>query len=200
VLDGPDGGGKTTQAEAAVRFLRAEGVSVVHLRDPGGTRIGERIREILLDRGHDAMQPETEALLYLAARCQLVRERIAPELAAGTSVVCERFIYSTVAYQGARGSIRPETLWQLWGLVSPGIEPDLVLFLDIEPEAGLARLRRDPDRMESLGLDFHRRVHRGFTEMAHSMPHLVEIIAADRPAVEVEGAVRDAIRRRLLAG
>jgi dTMP kinase len=171
---------------------------VTHLRDPGGTPIGERIREILLSPEHDAMEPETETLLYLAARCQLVRERIAPALDAGVSVVCERFVYSTAAYQGARGDLRSETIWKIWRLISPGIEPDLVILLDLDPEIGLSRLRRAQDRMESLGLDFHRRVHRGFREMARSLPDLVEVIPAEGTADEVEKRVRDTITRRLL--
>ncbi len=195
VLDGPDGGGKTTQAKLTVESLRACGHTVVHLREPGGTTIGERIREILLDRASAAMCAETETLLYLAARMQLLREIILPSLDRGEIVVCERYIYSTVAYQGAHGKLSMDDIWRLWDAIAresnePRIQPDRVLFLDVDPDLGLGRLAGEKDRMEAMGADFHRRVYENYGAIAERLGSLVTRVDATRDVASVQASIR----------
>lgn len=193
VLDGPDGGGKTTQARCAVECLERRGYEVVHLREPGGTAIGEEIRRILLDPAHTTMRAETETLLYLAARMQLVREVIEPALERGAAVVCERFIYSTIAYQSAHGDVTGEQIRSIWSTIAPRVQPDRVLFLDVDPDVGLERLEGARDRMEALGAAFHRRVYENYRSMAAAWPDLIETIDASQPVERVSNAVRAAI-------
>jgi len=171
VLEGPDGAGKSTQAALLVENLRAEGRGVDHLRDPGGTAAGDRIREILL--AERALDPAVEIFLFLASRAQLVAERIRPALAAGRVVVCERFTLSTVVYQGRAADPPPapaalERLRETVRLSALGVEPDLVLVLDVDPGTGLGRKDAGArlDRIESRGEGFQGRVRRGYLEEA----------------------------------
>jgi dTMP kinase len=166
VLEGPDGCGKSTQARDLVGRLRGEGRSVVHLRDPGSTRVGEKIRAILLDREHTELAPLTETLLFLASRAQLIEEEIRPALVRGDIVVCERWLHSTVCYQGHAGGLDPEVVWRLGEEASGGISPDLTLVLDVDPAVGLSRVGGEPDGMESRSRAFHECVRRGYLEVA----------------------------------
>lgn len=168
------------------------------MREPGGTAIGEEIRRILLDPAHTSMRAETETLLYLAARMQLVREVIEPALARGAAVVCERFIYSTIAYQSAHGDVSGEQIRSIWRTIAPRVQPDRVLFLDVDPDVGLSRLEGARDRMEALGAEFHRRVYENYRSMAAEWPDLVETIDASRPVEDVSNAVGDAIDRMIV--
>jgi len=200
VFDGPDGGGKTTQARLAVTYLEeTTGRRVVHVREPGGTAIGEEIRRVLLDPAHGEMCAETETLLYLAARLQLVRQVVRPELDRGSIVVCERFIHATVAYQGAHGTVRPEDIWAIWERLKPGVDPDLVIFLDLDPDAGLSRVSGRLDRMEALGIDFHRHVRAGYRGMAEADPDRIVRIDASEDVPSVHARVRATLESRGLS-
>jgi dTMP kinase len=148
VLDGPDGGGKTTQASRLVEWLRACSLDVVACRDPGGTALGNRLREILLDRSSIAISMRTEMLLYMASRAQLVEDVIAPALAAGLAVVSDRYLLSTIAYQGNAGGLLEEEIAMVGMVATAGLLPDLTLILDVPPDIARARVGHARDRIE----------------------------------------------------
>ena len=191
VLDGGDGVGKGTQLDLLAAELERQGVGVCRVFDPGGTAIGDRIRQILLDNAHNEMAVECELLLYMASRAQLAAERIRPALAAGKCVLGDRYISSTVAYQGAGGAETRAVLAA--GQIAVGATwPDLTIVLDLPVEAGLARAGNgaEPDRMESKAVEFHRRVRQLFLTQARDQP--------DRFAVvDAAGDVQDVHRRVL---
>ncbi len=196
VLDGPDGCGKSTQARSLVEWLRLRGRTVRHLRDPGGTRIGERIRSILLDPVHREICPRAEALLFMASRAQLAAEEILPALRAGEVVVCERWVSATMAYQGAGGGLGAEALLAAGSIATGDLVPDLTLILDVDPAEGLARIGRSPDLMEARPVAFHERVRGEFLAIAAAGTLNARLIPAG-PAGAVEAAVREAVRHVL---
>jgi dTMP kinase len=196
VLEGPDGSGKSTQAARLVKWLENRGLEVVHLRDPGGTRVGEKIREILLDKEHTELTPRSEVLLFMASRAQLMAERIRPALDVGRVVVCERWIPSTVCYQGYAGGVEIEEIWRLGESASEGIVPGLTLVLDVEASKGLDRIIGEPDLLESRGLEFHRRVAEGYREIAAQGRMNAVLIPAGDPD-PVWRSIREAVDRVL---
>jgi dTMP kinase len=178
-LDGPDGGGKTTQVANLVAWLGEKGCDVVACRDPGGTALGDRIRGLLLDHDeHVALGLRAEMLLYMASRAQLVDERIAPALEAGKLVVCDRFLLANVVYQGHAGGLDVDDVWRVGGVATGGLMPDLTLVLDVIPEVATARLQGPRDRMEARGADFHRRVRSGFLRALKTYPAPFRLIDA----------------------
>jgi len=185
VLEGADGSGKSTQARRLATTLGAGGRRVVHVRDPGGTRLAEAVRGVLLDPAVGPVGVAAETLLYLAARAQLAEEVIGPALAEGAVVVSERWTLSTEAYQGLAGGFGAERVRQLAALACGGCEPDLVLVLDVAAGAGLARLGRPPDRMEAKGEAFHRRVVEAYRELAAPRASHVLVPPGDLDAVAV---------------
>lgn len=189
-IDGPDGGGKTTHAERLRDHLARGGTPILLTREPGGTWLGERLREVLLARTSAAAAPTdplTDALLFNAARRQLVREVIRPALDAGTTVICARFADSTLAYQGNGAGVPIDVLRSLAEVATDGLAPDLTILLDVPVEVGLARKAPgDVTRFEAeFDLDFHRRVREGFLAIARAEPERVVVIDAtgDRDAV-----------------
>jgi dTMP kinase len=189
-IDGPDGGGKTTQAERLREHLAARGVQVLLTREPGGTWLGERVRQVLLARtAVDAAptDPLTDALLFNAARRQIVGEVIRPAVQAGITVICARFADSTLAYQGYGAGVPLDRLRVLADIATDGLAPDLTILLDLPVEAGLARKASgDVTRFEAeFDLEFHERVRAGFLAVAHADPARVAVIdaAADTDAV-----------------
>lgn len=192
-MEGPDGAGKTTQAKALAAHLRQRGLDVLLTREPGGTWLGERVREILLARtGSTAsMDPLTDAFLFNAARRQLVTEVVQPALAAGRTVLCARFADSTVAYQGYGASMPLDRLRALEAVATGGLVPDLTILLDLPVEAGLARKAPgDVTRFEAeFDLDFHRRVRDGFLALAAAAPERFVVVDAMRSPQEVATAV-----------
>jgi dTMP kinase len=177
VIDGPDGSGKTTHLALLAEHLSSTSQSVVTVRDPGGTDIGEAIRRILLSPAHEKMSARTELLLYTAARMQLWIERISPALQAGSCVLCDRWIYSTCAYQGSAGRIGTETVCQLTDAVGLHWAHQAVI-LDIDAQVGLARLSGEPDRIESKSLAFHQAVRQGYLALADLRPEVTIVNAA----------------------
>ena len=189
-IDGPDGGGKTTQAERLRVHLVSRGIEVLLTREPGGTWLGERIREVLLARTNTAAAPTdplTDALLFNAARRQIVGEIIRPALQAGTTVICARFADSTLAYQGDGARVPLDRLRALADIATDGLIPDLTILLDLPVEAGLARKAPgDVTRFEAeFDLEFHRRVREGFLAIARAEPGRVAVVdaTADRDTV-----------------
>lgn len=200
-IEGPDGSGKTTQVERLADRLRAAGYEVLVTREPGGTRLGEQLREILLAR-HGGVEPTdalTDAFLFEAARRQLVRQVIRPALEDGLIVVCGRYSDSTFAYQGFGAGVPLETLRELDAAATDGLRPDLTILLDLPVEDGLAR--KGPDdttRFEAeLDLAFHRRVRAGFLELAGEEPDRFVIVDATQSADVVAADVTTAVEAML---
>lgn len=194
-FEGPEGSGKSTLIKAAARFFKSKGFPVLILREPGGTAISEAVREILLDRKNLKMTVETELFLYLAARAQIVREKILPALKRGKVVICDRYHDSTVAYQGYAGGIPVRLIDQPGKLSKAGLEPDFTFLLDVETEKGLKRAGRT-DRMEKKSLAFHRRVRRGFLALARKHPARIFVLR-DEKDIRVKVAKLEAALSRL---
>ncbi len=200
VFEGPEGGGKTLQAAFLADWLRAEGHEVVQCREPGGTALGERIRDVLLGRKDYAILPEAETLLLSAARAQLVRTVIQPALRQGAIVICDRFAASTLAYQGGGSGLPEEALGDIARFATNGLQPDLVILLDLPVEVGLRRRLDEAgsvNRIDLASRDFHERVRAAFRHLAADDPAHWVVIDATQPADAVAGEVRKAVRRRL---
>lgn len=192
-FEGAEGSGKTTQIRFAVRFLRRLGYSVVLFREPGGTRTSEAIRRILLAKGLREMKVETELLLYLAARAQLVREKIEPALKKGKIVVLDRFEDSTLAYQGFGGGIPLAAIRQMSRFVRGPRRADLTFLLDVATEQGLKRSGR-LDRIEKKSLAFHERVRRGFLTLARREPKRFVLLSSREPIQKVQRKITEKLR------
>jgi len=172
-FEGPEGSGKTTQIRLLADRLGASGRSILVTREPGGTRIGNAIRAILLDAAHTEMMPRAETLLFNAARAQLVDEVIYPALAAGKIVLCDRYADSTLAYQGFGHGQALAPLRLVGDFATAGLTPDLTVFLNIDPAAGLERKRATAEewnRMEEKKLTFHQTVRQGYLQLAAAEP------------------------------
>jgi dTMP kinase len=193
-FEGLDGSGKSTQAELLRARLEAEGVDVVATREPGGTELGEGIRQLVLHGGH--LGPWAEALLYLAARAQLVDEVIRPALERGASVICDRYLDSSVAYQGAGRELGVDRLLELNLAAVGGVLPDRTFLLDLDPADVPSRIRRHFDRLEREGDDFRARTAAGYRELAERFPERIVVLDATRPADELAEEVYGALRVR----
>lgn len=195
VLDGPDGAGKSTQLGRLHNELSAAGVVVVFCRDPGGTTIGDRLRSVLLDQNLSGMDPTCEALLFMASRAQLAAEVIRPALAAGKTVLCDRYVSATCAYQGAAG-FDPKRVIELGRVVLEGLWPDLTIVLDLPVESGMSRIGTRPtDAMESRPIEFHRRLRVIFQELPNYYPRPVTIVDASRDEEAVYRGIVEALDR-----
>lgn len=194
VIDGPDGAGKSTQIKLLAEHLRAGGVELVLARDPGGTAIGDKIRAILLDRAHDEMSVACELMLYMASRAQLVYQVIRPALAAGKCVLCDRYVSSTIAYQGAGGA-DIAAIRSAAQLAVDGAWPDLTLIVDVPSDVGLSRVGRTggPDRMEAKAAAFHARVRELFLQQAADEPSGFAVVDGSGDV----GGVQDRLRRAI---
>ena len=175
VLDGPDGCGKTVQTKLLVDWLKKQGVAVESFRDPGGTAIGEKVRQILLNPEHIQMSTRSELLLYMAARTQLWEEKIAPALKKDKCVVLDRWLSSTCAYQGYAGGFGIENVIKIAADCLEKPWPDLTIILDVDLETAAKRLKRTPDRMESKGKGYHQKVRDGFLKLAKDRKNFVII-------------------------
>ncbi len=177
VLDGPDGCGKSTQAELLARWLQDQGVPTSSFRDPGDTAIGEKIREILLNPEHLVMSTRTELLLYMAARAQLWAERIAPALNENQCVVLDRWLSSTCAYQGHAGGFGTDKVIGIAADCLERVWPDLTIILDVDLNTASGRLDRQLDRMEAKGDGYHQKVREGFLQLAEEHESFVVVDA-----------------------
>ena len=178
VLDGPDGCGKSTQARILVKWLQGQGIPTSSFRDPGDTSIGEKIREILLNPEHLAMDTRTELLLYMAARAQLWAEKIAPALHANHCVVLDRWLSSTYAYQGYAGGFGTDKVIRIATDCLERVWPDLTIILDVDIKTAVSRLKRQLDRMEAKGDGYHQKVRQGFLQLAEEHENVLVVDAA----------------------
>ena len=203
VFDGPDGSGKSTQFRNLIDLAQQYGVVVCEVREPGGTHVGERIREILLDPVHDEMALRCEMMLYMASRSQLVEERIRPALARGELVLADRFVSSTFAYQGAAGGLPEREIMHVAhaALGEPGSAesawPDLVVVFDVDEKTAATRLNPLLDRMERKSAEFHKKVRQGFLDQATRDPRHHIVIDAAKSECDVSRALLDALHRHI---
>jgi dTMP kinase len=167
-LEGPDGGGKTTQAARLAAWLRGDGYDVVACRDPGSTAVGDRLRQIVLDPVSVHLSMRSEMLLYMASRAQLVDEVILHSLAAGRVVISDRFLLSNIVYQGFAGGLGIDDLWRVGKVATAGLLPDLTLVLDVSAEATRARVGPARDRIEDRPPEYHQQVRAGFVAAARA--------------------------------
>jgi dTMP kinase len=196
VFDGPDGSGKSTQMQRFMRWCTEQGLVVKEVREPGGTSIGEQIRQVLLDPKNDGMTIQCEMLLYMASRAQLVEQEIVPSLERGELVVADRFVSATLAYQGSAGGLPIKWIQQVAEVAVSGYWPDVTLILDVDDQTAVGRLNPLLDRMELKGRAFHRKVREGFLEQARSMPERYLVIDSTEDEDSVELAVKNAIKTR----
>ncbi|WP_203328852.1 dTMP kinase [Candidatus Laterigemmans baculatus] len=191
-FDGIDGAGKSTQITRLVEALQAAGRDVVSVRDPGSTAAGEAIRALVLDSDLE-MHRRCEALLYMAARSQLVEERIRPALAAGQIVVSDRYLLANVVYQSAGGGEAAELLWQLGEVAISGVRPDLTVLLDLPADVALSRLDRPADRMEARGVEYLTAVREGFRKQLPRASQRTLIVDAAQSIEAMAEAIRTAV-------
>lgn len=194
-LDGVDGAGKSTQVRLLVEWFTAQGREVLALRDPGGTALGEALREILLHRQEIPLAMTAEMLLYMASRAQLVAEVIRPALAAGRVVIADRYLLANVVYQGCAGGENIDHIWQVGQVATGGLIPDLTLVLDLPVEIALSRITGGLDRLESRGTEYMRKVREGFLEQSQRLGSRVAIIDADRPITEIHQQILAALKK-----
>jgi dTMP kinase len=191
-FEGIDGSGKTTQAELLAEALREEGHEVVATREPGGTALGEQVRELLLN-GRD-MSAWAEAALFAAARAELVEKVIAPALEAGKHVVCDRYVDSSLAYQGIARRLGVDQVLELNEHAIRGLLPDRTFLVLVDPATAAARARSS-DRIEREGEDFHRTVDRAYRELATMFPDRIVTVDGDRPPDQIAEEIRGRIRQ-----
>jgi len=199
-LEGPEGSGKTSQIPALAEFLRSKGYDVVVTREPGGTAVGDQIREVLMNLKNVAIVPRTEILLFLAARAQHVEGLIRPALEAGKVVLCDRFGDSTLAYQGYGHKTNLDTLRSLLDFSTGGLWPDLTLLLDVPVKAGLERKKDNGaewNRLDAYAEAFHERVRQGYLALAKAEPGRWQIIDATKDKSQVQEAMRKVVINRL---
>ena len=198
-IEGPEGSGKSSQIPILAKSLRDEGFEVLLTREPGGTEIGDQVRQVLFDMRNKAMHPRSETLLFLASRAQIVEQVIRPALADGKVVLSDRYADSTLAYQGYGHRADLDELRTLVLYATGGLSPDLTLLLDVDPKLGLSR--RDSgggwNRLDDYDLDFHERVHAGYHKLVEAEPDRWVVIDASQTADEVAANLQKSTLLRL---
>jgi len=199
-LEGPDGSGKSMQVPALAEFFQQLGYEVLTTREPGGTFIGDQIREVIMRMENKSMNPRTEILLFCAARAQIVAEVIRPQLEKGVVVISDRYADSTLAYQGYGHGLELEVLRNILSFATDGLTPDLTLLLDVDVETGLARRQSgggEWNRLDDYALAFHRRVRQGYHELIKADPQRWIRIDAEQPPPKVQQHMQEAVLQRL---
>jgi dTMP kinase len=200
-VEGPEGAGKTTIIDMLASNLAEEGYQVLQTREPGGIEIAEQIRSVILDKKNTKMDPRTEALLYAAARRQHLAEKVKPALDEGYIILCDRFIDSSLAYQGHARGLGIEEVYSINSFAIEGMMPELTLYFDIEPEAGLERINqhkgREVNRLDLEKLDFHHKVREGYLKLMELYPERIFKIDASRPLEEVYQQAESKLKERI---
>ncbi len=197
-FEGPEKSGKSTQAQLLSEFLKREGFDTIFLREPGSTKIGEKIRDILLDTSHSEMSEMTEMLLYMSARAQLVDEIIKPAIKKGTIVLCDRFLDSTLAYQGYGCGLDKKAILSVGKLATFGLKPDLTFLLDFWASSENLKNQKMPDRIEMRPDAFHSRVRKGYFDMALKEPGRIKIIKVEENQDDTQAKIRGIVLKCLL--
>lgn len=197
-MEGPDGSGKTTQIDLLKKYLEHKGYDIVIAREPGGTTIGEAIREIILNPDYKEMGHMTELLLYASARAQLVNQVIKPALAEGKAVICDRFVESSAVYQGIGRGLGVDTVYEVNNFALGDVKPKLTIFMDLDAEDGIKRKRKQAelDRMEQEDLSFHKRVVEGYRQLAKLYPERIVPINATLPIDEIHSMIVQEVEQR----
>lgn len=200
-LEGPEGSGKTTAVETAVNKLIEMGYQIVRTREPGGTPIAEQIRNVILDKDNTAMDPRTEALLYAASRRQHLVEKVWPALKEGKIVICDRYLDSSLAYQGGARGLGVDNILNINLFATENTWPDLTLLFDIKPEVGLERIAKNADRevnrLDLEKIEFHNKVRQTFLDLSKRYPDRFVVIDASQSREKVAEDTLQAILSRL---
>lgn len=196
-FEGSEGSGKSTQIEMARAYLESKGFSVLFVREPGGVKISEAIRNILLDAQNKEMSDAAETLLYMASRAQLVEEVLEPALKEEKIVLCDRFLDSTVVYQGYGHGVDLKFIKSVGKFATKGITPDLTFIFDIDAQTGLGRIKRDKDRIELRALDYHERVRKGYLSLAKQEPKRIKLISGHKERAEIQTFVQSHLNKLL---
>lgn len=200
-FEGPEGSGKTTVSQLVLENLKKEGYEVLYTREPGGIDIAEQIRQVILDPKNTAMDAKTEALLYAASRRQHLIEKVLPALKKGQIVICDRFVDSSLVYQGVARGLGIEAVYQMNLFAIEDIMPDATIFFDVAPEIGLARIAqnasREVNRLDLETLDFHRKVYAGYQMVLERYPERITRVDASLSLEEVYQAVLGEIKKHL---
>ncbi len=202
-IEGPEGAGKTTVMKDVAEKLQAEGYEIITTREPGGIRISERIREVILDNDLIEMDGRTEALLYAAARRQHLVEKIVPALSEGKIVLCDRFVDASLAYQGHARGLGIDEVLSINEFAIGNLMPNLTLLFDLDPEIGLSRIaqhdNRELNRLDVESLSFHKLVREGYQEVIKRYPHRIHVIDASRTQEEVTDEVLNVLKKTLVS-
>jgi len=190
-FEGSEGCGKSTQSKMLYTYLKAKGKRVIYLREPGATKISEKIRDILLDAKNQAIIPECEMLLYMAARAQIVGEVILPALKDGKVVICDRFLDSTLAYQGYGLGMDIDLIKKVGKFTTRGITPDLTLFLDLAVKRGLKHRQANLDRIEMRSVNYHLRVRKGYLKLARQEPERIKVVKVEKDKFQTQSKIRE---------
>lgn len=199
-FEGLDFSGKSTQAKLLHKYLLSAGKKSILLREPGGTTISEKVREIILDREHIEMTPLTEFLLFSASRSQLVSQVIKPEIANGSVVICDRYYDSSTAYQSYGGNLELNHVLKVNDIATGGLEPDLTFFIDLSPEDAFSRAHKrsnDKDRMENKDILFYQKVYSGFKAIANQKPERFVVIKGTLTIEEIQLEIKKIISKKL---
>jgi len=192
-FEGSEGSGKSTQSKRLYAYLKRKGLPVVHIREPGGTKVGEQVRRILLDPANKKMTPVCEMLLYMAARRELVESVIRPALKENKIILCDRFLDSTRAYQGFGLGVDMRLIESVGLAATTGIAPDLTIFLDLAAKDGLQRTGAVKDRIEKRPLSYHQRVRQGYIKLARQQPKRIKIIKVAKDKLVTQARIRKII-------
>lgn len=193
-VDGVDGGGKSTQIRLLAEWFQQQGRETIVVRDPGGTKLGEALRDILLHRQEIPLCMEAEMLLYMASRAQLVHDTIRPALDADQVVIADRFLLANVVYQGVAGGLETEKIWQVGAIATGGLMPEISFILDVDAEISLSRIQGGLDRLESRGLDYMKKVRAGFLSEGRQLGENVRVVDATQSIEAIHSQIVSAIQ------
>jgi len=200
-LEGVEGSGKTTVAKGLIKILEENGYGVIYTREPGGNKIAEQVRDVILDRSNIDMDVRTEALLYAAARRQHLVDVIEPALKGNKIVICDRFVDSSIAYQGYARKIGPELVEYINDFAIAGKRPDLTFLIDVRPEVGLERINKDKNReinrLDLEEFEFHQSVYNGYQELAEKHSDRIKVIDGERVVAEIVADIYQMIKSRI---